>query len=610
MKFKVLFGAVIATVLTACGGGGGSSSSSNSGGGGGGGGGGTTPTNNAPTFSSAETASIAEGQTTVITVAASDEDADDTLSYRLSGDDAALFSLSDTNVLSFLVAPDFEAPGDVGADNVYTVIVTVNDGTEDVSQTLAITVTDVASPAFTTAATLSLLEGGTSALTVEGAGTITMTGGADLSKFTLSAANVLSFNVATDFETPLDSGADNVYNVSFTATEGSETSTLDLAITVTDAFEGRVIDGPVSGALVFVDVNGNYSQDTGEPSGTTDVNGLFFVEKGDVTISADSKLISIGGTDTTTNKSLPNLALVSDVPTAATASAYITPISTIIAAAATPAAKLEVLTSLGISAADLGASADDASAVVQAFLAKDVWAESVAGDATAQAIQTKNVQLTEVLVSAVNVADTSEAATAVARAVTMTKSFAEGLVTQAATGQQIISQDVAADGSVSFKVVEAVVSEALVVAVQTYTAAATITDTSLDTLVADASALAAFADDLTAIITNVTDQLNFADVTDVSAVAVITAAKVSAETAVVEIATAVVAADATELTAYAAGSVNSTIGQAVAAEETKVAETIASAVAESASAAEETAVELTNTGYSLPETISVLETVE
>ena len=38
-----------------------------------------------------------------------------------------------------------------------------------------------------------------------------MTGGADLSKFTLSSANALTFNVATDYETPLDSGADNVY---------------------------------------------------------------------------------------------------------------------------------------------------------------------------------------------------------------------------------------------------------------------------------------------------------------------------------------------------------------------------------------------------------------
>ena len=43
------------------------------------------------------------------------------------------------------------------------------------------------------------------------------------------------------------------------------------------------------------------------------------------------------------------------------------------------------------------------------FIAKDVWAGSVAGDAVSQAIQTKNVQMTEVLVSAVNVADTSDA---------------------------------------------------------------------------------------------------------------------------------------------------------------------------------------------------------
>ena len=47
--------------------------------------------------------------------------------------------------------------------------------------------------------------------------------------------------------------------------------------------------------------------------------------------------------------------------------------------------------------------------------------------------------MTEVLVSAVNVADTSDTATAVERAVAMTKSFAEGLVTQAASGQKIMT---------------------------------------------------------------------------------------------------------------------------------------------------------------------------
>ena len=305
MKFKILYGAFIATVLTACGGGGGGSSDS---GGGGGGGGGTTPTNNAPVFSSSDTASVAEGQTAVITVEASDEDSD-TLTYALSGDDSALFALNDSNQLAFLAAPDFEAPGDIDADNVYSVIITVSDSTDSVTQTITITVTDVASPTFTSASTLSLVEGGTAALTVAGSGSIALTGGADQAQFTLSSANVLTFNTATDFETPLDSGADNVYNLTFTATEGTETSTLDLAITVLDAFEGRVIDGPVAGATVFVDVDGDYVADSSEPTGTTDSNGRFFIEKGEVSISSTSKLISIGGTDTTTNTALPDLAL-------------------------------------------------------------------------------------------------------------------------------------------------------------------------------------------------------------------------------------------------------------------------------------------------------------
>ena len=39
-----------------------------------------------------------------------------------------------------------------------------------------------------------------------------------------------------------------------------------LMITVTDAFEGRVVDAPISGATV-VDLNANNKQDADEPSG-------------------------------------------------------------------------------------------------------------------------------------------------------------------------------------------------------------------------------------------------------------------------------------------------------------------------------------------------------
>ena len=164
---------------------------------------------------------------------------------------------------------------------------------------------------------------------------------------------------------------------------------------------------------------------------------------------------------------------------------------------------------MGISATDLGADANDAAAVVQAFVTKDVWAQAVTGDAVAQAIQTKIVQMAEVFVSAVNAADTSDAATSVSRAITMTKSLAEGLVTQAAAGKTIISSAAAQDGTVTITLVDAVVTDAIVSAVQAYTADAAITDTSLDTLASEADALKAFATDVTALLTHLTDQLNF-----------------------------------------------------------------------------------------------------
>ena len=221
---------------------------------------------------------------------------------------------------------------------------------------------------------------------------------------------------------------------------------------------------------------------------------------------------------------------MSDVPTAQTASAYITPLSTIVAAAVTPEAKADKADETGISAIDLGADATDAAAVVQAFVTKDVWAQAVAGDAVAQAIQTKNVQMAEVFVSAVNAVDTSDAATSVSRAVTMTKSLAAGLVTQAASGKTIIDSATAQNGTVT-TLVDAVVADALVSAVQAYTADAAITDTSLDTLASEADALKAFATDVTVLVTHLTDQLNFLDVTGTAAEGAITSAKSSADQA-------------------------------------------------------------------------------
>ena len=94
--------------------------------------------------------SLAEGQTDVIDIAATDDDDAEGsgLTFTLSGSDADAFSVnSSTGEITFDTAPDFEVPTDLGGtpgDNIYTVSVTVTDSTgESATQALTVTVTDV-----------------------------------------------------------------------------------------------------------------------------------------------------------------------------------------------------------------------------------------------------------------------------------------------------------------------------------------------------------------------------------------------------------------------------------------------------------------------------------
>ncbi len=92
------------------------------------------------------TLGIAENTTAVATITASDTDLPaETLIYSVSGGlDSTKFTIdSSTGVLSFVSAPNFELPSDVGADNDYEVIVQVSDGLFTDSQSIVVTVTNV-----------------------------------------------------------------------------------------------------------------------------------------------------------------------------------------------------------------------------------------------------------------------------------------------------------------------------------------------------------------------------------------------------------------------------------------------------------------------------------
>jgi VCBS repeat-containing protein len=127
-----------------------------------------TPVNDAPRILSnagvaSAALSLAETTTPVLTLSAVDGDSS-MLTWSLEGGaDASRLTIDPgTGLLSFVVPPDFEAPLDAGANNIYDVILRVSDGSLSASQALAISVSDLndIAPSLATP-NLSLSEGET-----------------------------------------------------------------------------------------------------------------------------------------------------------------------------------------------------------------------------------------------------------------------------------------------------------------------------------------------------------------------------------------------------------------------------------------------------------------
>src|SRR5262249_29199523 len=195
--------------------------------------------------------SVGESATAVTTVTATDADAGATLTYSIvGGADAAQFTInSSTGALSFVSAPDAEAPSDAGGNNVYDVQVQVSDGTNTDTQAIAVTVTNVNDNTRSKeprggeeTASVNAADNTTDTTTVvapdasgEATRPYSIAGGADAANFTINtSAGVLSVVSAPNAEAPADAGGNNVYDVQVQVSDGTNTDTQAIAVTVTN----------------------------------------------------------------------------------------------------------------------------------------------------------------------------------------------------------------------------------------------------------------------------------------------------------------------------------------------------------------------------------------
>ena len=163
---------------------------------------------------SAVTYNVAENTVSVATIAASDPDGGPVTFSIASGADAARFTIdAATGALSFITAPDYEAPTDANFDNRYVVVVRAGEGALADTQTVTVAVANVSGGGgtFTGTSAADTLTGGEGSDTINGlGGNDTLVGGDGSDRLTGgSGADLLTGGSGDDdfiFTLPGDSG--------------------------------------------------------------------------------------------------------------------------------------------------------------------------------------------------------------------------------------------------------------------------------------------------------------------------------------------------------------------------------------------------------------------
>ncbi len=206
--------------------------------------------------------------------------------------------------------------------------------------------------------------------------------GNDVQYFSL-VDDELSLASVLDFENLVAQNGGNVLQIIVSASDGNVATTQTIQLTVQNAIEGRIIDGPVSGAKVFLDINNNLLLDDDESFFLSNTDGYFKLKQN---LLADTRLVSVGGIDTISNKVLSDIVLAFPVSPDSNF-VNVTPISTLVALSS-PESVQAMLNTV------------NNSLTVEELLNTDTWEAAEQSSQTAQQSQVLNNQILSVINSA------------------------------------------------------------------------------------------------------------------------------------------------------------------------------------------------------------------
>ena len=195
------------------------------------------PANQAPAITSGAAASVAENvptSTIVYQTAATDPDGD-SISYRLSGADAALFSVDASGAVRLLASPNFEARSAYS----FTVLAEDNRG-GSTAQPVTLSIANInEAPVISSGTTATIAENSPTSTIVyqivasdpEGSALTYTLSGADAASFSIDQNGAVRFLQSPNFE------ARSSYSFTVNASDGSLSATRGVTVSVTDVNE-------------------------------------------------------------------------------------------------------------------------------------------------------------------------------------------------------------------------------------------------------------------------------------------------------------------------------------------------------------------------------------